>query len=167
MAAACGWLNSGRGDARGAAASRTSSFDRHEPGAPVIAAISSDPASPARTPPADRAPLAPCTEVRAGGRVVARATTQLVPGPAGDTLTIHIDREAGHQPPWARRLLMHDLLNRAGHAGIEHVLLVIPLGDVELVEAVREHADGVATRAAGSSCIVEARVVSRTRIDRG
>lgn len=125
--------------------------------------ISSDPTSSERRVAGGRAPIAPYTEVRAGGRAVARASTQLLPGPTGDTLNIHIDCEAGHQPPWARRLLVHDLLNRAGHAGIEQVLMVIPLGDVELVEALREHCEPVATRAAGSSCIVEARLVAPTR----
>ncbi|HEV7205569.1 MAG TPA: hypothetical protein VGN18_13250 [Jatrophihabitans sp.] len=105
------------------------------------------------------APIAPLTEVRAGGRVVARATARLQPGADRPALTIHIDCAAGHQPPWARRLLVHDLLNRAEQAGIARVSMVVPLGDTELFEALNEHCVTITTRAAGVSCILEAEIV--------
>ena len=109
------------------------------------------------------APLAPYTEVRAAGRVVAWATMQLLPGVGGMTLNIHLDCAAGHQPAWARRLLVHDLLRRAEHAGIHRVLMVIPLGDTEVLEALPAHFDSVTTRSAGASCIVEAEIMPASR----
>lgn len=91
---------------------------------------------------------------------MAWATTRL-PDTDGAMLTIHIDCVAGHQPPWARRLLVHDLLNRARQAGIRRVLLVVPLGDTEILDALREHCDTITTRAAGVSCILEAEIDPR------
>ena len=102
--------------------------------------------------------IAPHTEVRAAGRVLANATTQLLPGPAGTTLNIHIECAAGHQPPRARRLLVHDLLNRAERARIDRVLMVIPLGDTEILDTLRERCRTMTTRSAGSTCIVEAEI---------
>jgi hypothetical protein len=104
------------------------------------------------------AAIAPHTEVRAGGRVVARATTELTAAPDGELLTIHVDCVSGGQPPWARRLLVHDLLNRAERAAITRILMVAPIGDTEILEVVREHCRDVTTRGAGSTCIVEARI---------
>lgn len=112
------------------------------------------------------APISAHSAVRIGGRVVAEATTQLLPSSDGDTLNIHIECVAGHQPPWARRLLVHDLLDRAGHAGLHRVLMVVPLGDSEILEALRGHCDHVSTRAAGSTCIVEAEIRPSSRRDR-
>lgn len=101
------------------------------------------------------APIAPRTEVRVGGRVVAWADATVLPDPMGDTLDVHIECASGHQPPWARRLLVHDLLNRAERAGIAHLRLACPLGDIEIIDAVDEHCHPVAPRSAGSTCIVE------------
>lgn len=112
------------------------------------------------------APISAHTAVRIGGRVVVEASTQLLPTADGDTLNIHIGCVAGHQPPWARRLLVHDLLDRAEHAGLHRVLMVVPLGDSEILDALREHCDHVSIRAAGSTCIVEAEIRCSTRQDR-
>src|SRR5690349_5950621 len=106
----------------------------------VAATMTSERASAMRRPARDPR-IAPRTEVRAGGRVVARATTATVPGTAGDTLAIRIECASGHQPPWARRLLVHDLLGRAKRAGVERVNLAIPPGDGEILDALREHSD--------------------------
>ncbi len=97
----------------------------------------------ARRPSRD-ARIAPHTEVRAGGRVVARATTVPVPGSSGGILGIRIEGVSGHQPPWARRLLVHDLLSRARRAGVERVNLTIPAGDSEILDALHEHSDAFA-----------------------
>lgn len=119
-----------------------------------------------RRPIASDAPMAPRTEVRASGRVVAWATVQLLPGVHETTLNIHLDYAAGHQPTWARRLLVHHLLNRAEHAGIDRVLMVVPLGDTEVLEVLREHFAAITTRSAGASCIVEAEILPLSRTAR-
>lgn len=90
--------------------------------------------------------------------MVAWATAQLLPGSPDATLNIHVDRAAGHHPAWARRLLVHDVLNRAERAGIHRVLMVVPLGDTEILEVLHEHSLTVTSRAAGASCIVEAEI---------
>jgi len=104
------------------------------------------------------APISPTTEIRAGDRVVARATTQALPDAIGPALSVHIECASGHQPPWARRLLVHDVLARAERAEVERVLVIIPLGDSEVLDALRAHCHDVVTRSAGSTCIVEARL---------
>lgn len=111
--------------------------------------------------PGPDAGIAPVTEVRAGGRVVARATTRLLPGSA---LDIHMECAEGHQPPWARRLLLHDLLTRATRAGIERVTLTIPLGDAEIVDALSEHCGEFALRAAGENWLVTAEIRAAQRV---
>jgi hypothetical protein len=121
-----------------------------------------DPQVTVRWPTGSDAPMTPHAEVRAGGRVVASATVQLLPGVDETTLNIHIDCAAGHQPAWARRLLVHDLLNRAEHVGLHRVLMVVPLGDTVL-EVLRDHCDTITTRSAGVSCIVEAEITPPSR----
>lgn len=109
-----------------------------------------------RRPSHTTAPIAPHTEVRAGGRIAAQATTAVLSDASGDILHIHLECAAGHQPPWARRLLVHDLLTRAEHAHIERVLVVLPLGDSEILDVLREHCRDLKSRPAGASCIVDA-----------
>lgn len=101
------------------------------------------------------AQIPPRTEVRAGGQVVAWAATQVQPGISEATVNIQVECAAGHQPAWARRLLVHDVLTRAEYAGCRRVVLVLPLGDTEILDALRQHCHPATTRAAGASCIVE------------
>ncbi|HEV7203808.1 MAG TPA: hypothetical protein VGN18_04315 [Jatrophihabitans sp.] len=119
----------------------------------------------ARRPVGSGAPIAPRTEVRVSGRVVAWSSAKVVLDPAGDTLDVRIECTGGDQPPWARRLLVHDLLNRAQHAGISRVTLACPLGDVEIIDALNDHCQPVVARSAGTTCIVEADLKAPLRRD--
>lgn len=101
-------------------------------------------------------PIEAHSEVRASGRVVAWADTEVRSDADGHHLGICIGIESGHQPPWARRLLVHDLLTRAAHQGLHRIEVALPLGDCEILDVVRSHSAHVDVRAAGSTCLVEA-----------
>jgi hypothetical protein len=100
--------------------------------------------------------ILPHAEVHADGRVAAWADSELVPTQDGNDVRIRLQVAGGHQPPWARRLLLHDALDRAASAHACHVMLTAPLGDPEILALIRERCTGVTTRSAGATCLIEA-----------
>ena len=100
--------------------------------------------------------ILPHAEVHADGRVAAWADSELVPTQDGNDVRIRLQVAGGHQPTWARRLLLHDVLDRAASAHASHVTLTAPLGDAEILGLIRERCTGVTTRPAGATCLIEA-----------
>ena len=100
--------------------------------------------------------ILPHAEVHADGRVAAWADSELVPTQDGNDVRIRLQVAGGHQPAWARRLLLHDVLDRAASAHACHVTLTAPLGDPEILALIRERCTGVTTRSAGATCLIEA-----------
>jgi hypothetical protein len=68
--------------------------------------------------------------------------------------SLHV--EAGHLPPGTRARLVDAVLDAPEVSSRRHVQVTVPLGDSEMLERVRERCDNDETRAAGSSCLIDA-----------
>jgi hypothetical protein len=76
---------------------------------------------------------------------------------------VHTDLhvEAGHLPAGTRARLVDAVL---AHPEVDHadrMLATMPMGDVEMLERVRQRCDEVQAHAAGATTLVEARVTHR------
>lgn len=98
----------------------------------------------------------PRTEVHTDGQLVAWADTEFVPGRDGGELRLRLHIVGGHQPPWIRRLLIANALDRAAATEAHHLTVTAPLGDSQLLALIRDRCTHVTTRAAGATCLIEA-----------
>ena len=85
------------------------------------------------------------------------ATAEVHPTVAGVVHTdLHV--ESGHLPAGTRARLVDAVLAHPDVDHAERLLATMPLGDVEMLERVRECCDHVEAHAAGATKLVEARV---------
>ena len=68
--------------------------------------------------------------------------------------SLHV--EAGHLPPGTRTRLVDAVLDSPEVSSRRHVEVAVPIGDGEMLDRVRERSDHEETRAAGSSCLIDA-----------
>ena len=98
----------------------------------------------------------PTIRIETNGRTLATAEVH-GPDVAGLVHTdLHV--ESGHLPPGTGARLVDAVL---AHPDVDHadrMVATMPLGDVEMLQRVRERCDDVATHAAGATKLVEARV---------
>ena len=76
---------------------------------------------------------------------------------------VHTDLhvESGHLPAGTRARLVDAVLAHPDVDHAERLLATMPLGDVEMLERVRERCEQVRAHAAGATKLVEARVAPR------
>ena len=93
-------------------------------------------------------------EVSEGERVI--ASTQVTTSP-GDPRTAQASlQESGHLPVGSRASLVDAVLDLPELQGGAHLEATVPLGDAESLQRLEERTDGMTTRAAGSSALVDA-----------
>jgi hypothetical protein len=68
--------------------------------------------------------------------------------------SLHV--EAGHLEPGTRTRLVDAVLDAPEVSSRRHVQVAVPIGDAEMLDRVRERSDHEQTRAAGSSCLIDA-----------
>jgi ethanolamine utilization microcompartment shell protein EutS len=88
-----------------------------------------------------------------GGHVL--ATAEVTPTDAG---VVHSDLhvESGHLPMGTRTRLVDAVLEHPAVGSADTLVATMPISDTEMLDRVRERADGVEARAAGATKIVEA-----------
>jgi hypothetical protein len=68
--------------------------------------------------------------------------------------SLHV--EAGHLEPGTRARLVDAVLDAPEVSSRRHVEVAVPLGDSEMLDRVRERSDSDSSRAAGTSCLIDA-----------
>jgi hypothetical protein len=99
--------------------------------------------------------------VERAGEPVVEAVVAEVP----DGVDIHFQVQAGHVPVEARPELVAAVFALPEVTNAHELHAAVPLGDVQLLDGLREHCDHMQTRAAGVTCLVEA-VVTEVPVDR-
>ena len=94
-------------------------------------------------------------EISNEGRVVASAEVGISPD-TPDTARASLHAESGHLPVGSRASLVDAVLDLPEVQGSAHLEATVPLGDAESLQRLRERTDDMATRAAGSSALVDA-----------
>jgi len=94
-------------------------------------------------------------EVSDGTRVVASAQVTTSPEDPG-TAQASLQAESGHLPAGSRASLVDAALDLPELQGGAHLEATAPLGDAESLQRLEERTDGMTTRAAGSSALVDA-----------
>lgn len=85
------------------------------------------------------------------------AATITVADADADEVLVAVEIDAGHVPLTARDELVEAIF---AHPVVQHsrrIRATVPLGDSELLEAFNRHCPDVRTRAAGATCLVDAR----------
>ena len=93
-------------------------------------------------------------QVEQDGRVVAEAEIERLDPPGAVKAAVHV--ESGHLPTGVRSRLVADVFDCPEVKDAEHFTGVVPRGDAELLDCMRERLTDPATRPAGASVIVEA-----------
>jgi hypothetical protein len=88
------------------------------------------------------------------GRLAGIATVMATDDPAVVRSALHV--ESGHLPPGARSSLVDAVLDDPEVRRASHLTASMPIGDVEMVDRVRERAGAVALRATGATKLVDA-----------
>jgi hypothetical protein len=88
-------------------------------------------------------------------RTVAAAEVA-ISGGSGGTARASLRAESGHITPGRRACLVDAVLDLAAVRGCARLQAVLPLGDYESLQRLRERCRNVSARAAGSSAILEA-----------
>ncbi|MGY1594706.1 hypothetical protein ACI79D_22250 [Geodermatophilus sp. SYSU D00708] len=98
----------------------------------------------------------PTVHVEADGRVLAAAEIE----PPDDSGVAHsaLHVESGQLPPGTRSSLVDAVLEHPEVDRAQRLVATMPIGDTEMLDRVRERTQGVETRAAGATKIVEARL---------
>jgi len=96
-------------------------------------------------------------EVKDGDRTVATAEVTIVRSPAGTART-SLQATPGHVRPGCRRNLVDAVMDLPEVRASSRLEATIPLGDVELLERLRERTEGAVTRAAGSTTLLDASI---------
>ena len=86
------------------------------------------------------------------GRRVASADIKVVAEAARASLSV----EAGYVPAGTREHLVDVVLDSPEVNASHHLEVAIPLGDADMLHRIRERCDTAETRAAGSSCLINA-----------
>jgi hypothetical protein len=94
-------------------------------------------------------------EVSDNDRTVAAAEVTISAG-SGGTVQASLRSESGHITPGRRACLVDAVLDLAQMRGCARLLAVLPLGDHESLQRLRERCWNVSARAAGASAILEA-----------
>jgi hypothetical protein len=89
------------------------------------------------------------------GRVVAEAEVQHLDTPGTVQAEVHV--ESGHMAPGTRSRIVDEVLDDPDVREAERFKAVLPRGDAEVLERVRERLDDVSTHSAGASVVVEGR----------
>jgi hypothetical protein len=87
------------------------------------------------------------------GRPVASADVELVDDSLAQA-SFHV--EPGHIEPGTRERLVDEVLDSPEVSARDQVRVVIPIGDTELLDRVRERSTSSEVRAAGASCLIDA-----------
>jgi hypothetical protein len=93
-------------------------------------------------------------ELAEGGHVVAIADVEPLDDPAVIRASLHA--EAGHVPVGSRSRLVDAVLDLPETRMRRKLEATLPLGDAEALDRLRARCEGVQTRAAGASCLVDA-----------
>jgi hypothetical protein len=95
-------------------------------------------------------------QIRVDGHVLADAEVHRTDDPRVVRSELHA--ESGQLPPGTRGRLVDAVLDHPSVDGAEHLFAVMPMGNTEMLDRVRERTADVTTRAAGATKIVEARL---------
>jgi uncharacterized phage protein gp47/JayE len=98
-------------------------------------------------------------ELAEGGHVVATAEVEPLEDPSVIRASLHT--EAGHLPTGTRARLVDAVLDLPETRQRRRLEATLPLGDAESLDRLRARCEGVVTRPAGASCLVDARLPSR------
>ena len=72
------------------------------------------------------------------------------------TARASLHMESGHLPVGSRQRLVDAVLDAPEISSRQHVQVVLPLGEGEILDRIRERCDTDQVRAAGATCLVEA-----------
>jgi hypothetical protein len=93
-------------------------------------------------------------EIEVDGHLAASAQVSGTADPAVVRSAMHV--ESGHFPPGTRARLVDAVLDDPQVSAASHLAATMPTGDTEMVDRVRERADGVEIRATGATKLVDA-----------
>lgn len=96
-------------------------------------------------------------EVKDGDQTVADADVSASPEPEG-TATASLRSAAGHIAPGSRASLVDAVMDLPEVRESSRLKAAVPLGDSESLERLRQRADDVTTRPAGSTALVDATI---------
>jgi hypothetical protein len=99
-------------------------------------------------------------EVSDNHRLVATAEVT-IPGGSGGIARASLRAESGHITPGRRASLVDAVLDLPGVRTCSRLQAILPLGDCESLQRLRERCRNVITRPAGSSAILEADLPAR------
>ena len=94
-------------------------------------------------------------EIRNGGQVVAAAEVTM---PAAGTARTSLCAASGHVAPGWRAELVDAVMDLPEVQASARLEATVPLGDGESLERLRERTDDTATRPAGSTALVDAKI---------
>jgi hypothetical protein len=99
-------------------------------------------------------------EVKDGDQTVADADVSASPNPEGPerTVTASLRAASGHIAPGSRASLVDAVMDLSEVRESSRLKAAIPLGDSESLERLRQRADDVTTRPAGSTALVDATI---------
>lgn len=98
--------------------------------------------------------------IEANGRTLASAEVHPTDKPGVVHSDMHV--ESGHLPGGTRARLVDAVLDSPEMDRAERLLATMPIGDVEMLERVRQRCDDVEARAAGATKLVDVRLEHRT-----
>jgi hypothetical protein len=96
-------------------------------------------------------------EIKDGDRTVAAAEVTTSQEPGG-TAQASLHAAPGHIAPGSRASLVDAVMDLPEVQASEHLQATVPLGDGESLERLRERTDDTATRPAGSTALVDAKI---------
>jgi hypothetical protein len=96
-------------------------------------------------------------EIRVGDRTVAAAEVTTAAGPEGTART-SLHAVAGHLAPGCRANLVDTVMDLPEVQASQRLEATIPLGDVELLQRLRERTTDAVTRPAGSTVLFDATI---------
>jgi hypothetical protein len=96
-------------------------------------------------------------EIRDGDRMVAAAEVTTAAGPEGTART-SLRAAAGHLAPGRRADLVDTVMDLPEVRASQRLEATIPLGDVELLQRLRERTTDAVTRPAGSTVLLDAAI---------
>jgi hypothetical protein len=76
----------------------------------------------------------------------------------GPAVELHFDVVGGHVRRGARAEVVADVFQMPELSGDVALHISVPLGDVELIDELRQRCVSLDTRAAGSTCLIDARL---------
>jgi hypothetical protein len=98
-------------------------------------------------------------EIKDGDQTVAAAEVTTAPEADG-TAQASLHAAPGHIAPGSRARLVDAVMDLPEVKASEYLKVAVPLGDGESLERLRERTDDTATRPAGSTALVDAKIPS-------